>query len=469
MRTPTPPPQSSISIALVLLLAVVFATMLPGRLRADPAGAAQAPERVADVVADEDEGDGADPQGKDDPPPEEPQDEWDGPTTFTREEADRAIEKGVRYLRSRQQASGTWGEVQGDLVYGSGERAEGYGHPAGLTSLSLYALRKCKVPMDDESVKRGFRYLRDAKPDVPRGTYECSMLLLALTSTVDEWKTTKASEKARRTLTGRDKQWARDLVAEIQKKQRGLGWRYQIGAAPASDGHEQDLSSTQLVALSLFAAERVGLRVDRKLWEDILAYSMQQQEDDGPAHVIEVGGKKLTVKQRGFSYIKGYGDERHGAAIGSMTACGLANVAMARYVLTSGGDPKKTEAWNARPDASAVQASLYDALAWLDANWSPFANPKSDRNYYVYWLYSVERAMDLVGLAKIGEHLWYSEMGQELINRQNENGSWTSNTTHRPGDVLDTCFALLFLRRATTDQIPMPTITPPSGEPAENR
>ena len=36
---------------------------------------------------------------------------------------------------------------------------------------------------------------------------------------------------------------------------------------------------------------------------------------------------------------------------------------------------------------------------------------------------------------------------------------WDTGTTHRPADVLDTCFALLFLKRATRDMVPTAAVT----------
>jgi len=134
----------------------------------------------------------------------------------------------------------------------------------------------------------------------------------------------------------------------------------------------------------------------------------------------------------------------------------------------------KREVWEARPDAAPVQTALYDGLAWLKTNWSAFANPqpggRDDRSgYHIYYLYAVERAMDLLGLRTIDKHVWYSEMGQELLNRQFEDGHWGTGTTHEPNDILDTCFALLFLRRAHVDTIPFPSFTNGSGEASDNR
>ena len=113
-----------------------------------------------------------------------------------------------------------------------------------------------------------------------------------------------------------------------------------------------------------------------------------------------------------------------------------------------------------------------DFIPQEDENWSPHANPRkaSGNIYHLYWLYSVERAMDLVGHQKIGTHLWYSEMGQFLINRQLEDGAWDTHSGLDPRKVLDTSFALLFLKKATQGQIPFPSVTGGTDEPpVDNR
>ena len=199
---------------------------------------------------------------------------------------------------------------------------------------------------------------------------------------------------------------------------------------------------------------------------------MAAQDEEGPDVVQEdpATKKKETWKARGFAYIRGQEHPDEGQAVGSMTACGVGNVMMARYVLSDAG--RKRAIWDARPDAAKVQNAVQDGLAWLELNWSPFDNPKkSQMNIYtVYWLYSFERMMDLIGKQLLGKHLWYNEMGQQLLNRQAEDGHWKTGTTLEPGDTLDTCFALLFLKRATKGAIPNPSITGGSDDaPVDNR
>ena len=73
--------------------------------------------------------------------------------------------------------------------------------------------------------------------------------------------------------------------------------------------------------------------------------------------------------------------------------------------------------------------------------------------------------MDLLGVQRLGTHLWYPEMAAQLVGRQHDNGSWMTGTTHEPQDVLDTSFALLFLTRSSKEIVTVPSITGGSDEP----
>jgi hypothetical protein len=434
----------------VLLPALALGLVVPG-FSSGPLGGARA------ARAD----DGDDPPGSDDP--FDDPDTAESPTTFSAEQVDKAIRAGVDWLRKNQLDDGSWGEVVGNAAYGGGAmQGRGYTHPAGATALALYALLKCKVPVRDGSVKKGFEFLKK-RFKRPGGSYEASMMLLAICATANPYKTSGASHRQveKLKLTGSYRQWAQDVHDVLLDKKTGPAWRYQVEGQEnqAPDGHHQDLSSTQLASLALSAAEQLGIDTPDAVWEDILSFSMAQQDDDGPAVVTKdpLTGKEIRRRARGFAYIKGASHPEEGQAVGSMTACGIANVLMARAALSDG--EKAAAAWSARPDAAKVQDSVEDGVAWLEENWSPYANPKKNQMnvYHLYWLYSVERAMDLLDRKKVGTHLWYSEMGQQLIDRQKPDGSWDSNSTHEPRQVLDTCFALLFLKRATKGLIPAVT------------
>src|SRR5207247_5695480 len=66
----------------------------------------------------------------------------------------KAIDEGVAWLKSKQQADGTWKYCQcGMKAYAAID------HTAGTTALVLYTLLKCDVPVEDKQVQKGMEYL----------------------------------------------------------------------------------------------------------------------------------------------------------------------------------------------------------------------------------------------------------------------------------------------------------------------
>jgi hypothetical protein len=63
-------------------------------------------------------------------------------------------------------------------------------------------------------------------------------------------------------------------------------------------------------------------------------------------------------------------------------------------------------------------------------------------DWYYYYLYGLERAGVLTGTEVFGRREWYPEGAQALLRMQGGNGSWDN-------DAWNTCFAILFLKRAT--------------------
>ena len=155
-------------------------------------------------------------------------------------------------------------------------------------------------------------------------------------------------------------------------------------------------------------------------------------------------------------------------ATGSMTGCGIGNLLIAREMVAK---DKKARAWFMESGMlKKVDQAIFDGLAWLDLHWSSFTNTKSRYGYHVYYLYCLERAMDILGKRLIGKRLWYPPGAKEILSRQKKAQStfltkkgkkrtedavfWMTSSTHEPKDVLDTCFALLYLKRATRGLVP---------------
>jgi hypothetical protein len=102
------------------------------------------------------------------------------------------------------------------------------------------------------------------------------------------------------------------------------------------------------------------------------------------------------------------------------------------------------------PLASAlrkVAPVVTDSERWLSARFDAARNAYGPRSwtpsFHYAHLWAVERYCGLSAKSELGEHDWYTEGAEWLVAEQRNDGAW--GTT-----LEDTCFALLFLRRATT-------------------
>jgi hypothetical protein len=130
----------------------------------------------------------------------------------------------------------------------------------------------------------------------------------------------------------------------------------------------------------------------------------------------------------------------------------------------------KIEGWNYKDEASQPDQPPYHAMTaggvgalviydyMLDRKWKDDSFVKAGVNWltvhylmYIgntYYLYALERSAILFGTEKIGDHFWYAEGAAALINAQSADGSWGKDTDWF-NTTWDTCFSVLFLRRAT--------------------
>jgi hypothetical protein len=124
-----------------------------------------------------------------------------------------------------------------------------------------------------------------------------------------------------------------------------------------------------------------------------------------------------------------------------MTAGGVGSLVIYDYMLR--------QDWRRDP---AVRAGL----EWLDKKFSVTCNPgvyehaareENSQHQVFYYLYALERAAILYGTDRIGKNDWYQKGAEALLGCQRQDGSWQSRDSGN--EVSDTCFAILFLRKAT--------------------
>lgn len=261
---------------------------------------------------------------------------------------------------------------------------------AGHTALIAYTLVKSGLSREHHAVQRVMAHLQGARSEL---TYDTALLILALA----------AHDRERH---GRQIQ---ELVDQLLEWQKPTGWGYPSGS---------DLSNTQYASLGLWAGARAGADIPDRAWYDLIAAAGQYRADRG-----------------GFGYSPG-----GGAATGSMTAAGVGVLAICRDMLAlkpSGKDRRRYQ---------KVQGWIDEGLEWLDRNWSVTQNPGRGRSHLGYYLYGLERVGALAPTETIGDHDWYAEGASFLVQQQSPQGHWGSSLG---GGHPQTCFALLFLRRAT--------------------
>jgi hypothetical protein len=198
---------------------------------------------------------------------------------------------------------------------------------------------------------------------------------------------------------------------------------------------EGDNSNSQYAALGIRACSDAGIAFpDDTLERARKWFKGSQHAAEGAAGSGGVAtGPEPSAPAAGWCYDSKY--KGHGA-YGSMTAGAVGAIAI--YDTLLGEDWRKDPA-------------VASGLSWLAKHFSVSGNPgppseewaKGDTHWcHFYYLYALERAGVLCRTDWMGRHAWYAEGANVLIGSQGRDGAWNESPT-------DTCFALLFLRRAT--------------------
>ena len=314
---------------------------------------------------------------------------------------DAAIENGVEALLQSQLRDGTWGR------YG---RFDG-----GKTALCAYALLKCGVGVDHPATRRALLYLDGVRP---RETYTVACMMLAYAAAGS-----KAHLARVKTLTKHLVDWQRGGVFGYPFQGEGSG---QFG--------RPDLSNTQYAALGLWVAQKHKIRIPSKVWLELIESTMtyRAKTEAVKPRVTDINRTVSAgkIQVRGFSY------RPNGKPSGSMTA-GVSILQICKLGL--GGKLRKK-------GRRAVEEAIEQGQQWLGHHFSVRRNPGRGGTWHYYYLYGLERVGSLTRVEEFAGHWWYVQGARTLINMQNGNGSWNRGKDRE----VQTSFALLFLRRATS-------------------
>lgn len=208
------------------------------------------------------------------------------------------------------------------------------------------------------------------------------------------------------------------LAKRLMEAQDGNGaWGYSRGAS-------WDHSNSQFALLGLRAAADRGVEVPERVWR------LAKEHWTG-------------ALAREDAYAGGWGYRSGGpASTGSMTCAGVCSLLICHRYLNPPppGDGRKGHDHSRVPGVGA-------GLGWLDGRFRTARNPQGSDTWFYYYLYSIERTGVLAGVQDFGGRDWYREGALQILRRLEPGGGW--GRSGEGADLADTCFALLFLRRAT--------------------
>lgn len=350
---------------------------------------------------------------------------------------DHAINTGADFLRKAQLPNGTWP--------GDGGHPTGYAAMAGLTLLETGAKK------DDPVIVKAAKFVRDAVPRLTN-TYELSLAVLFLNKLAGPEDTQLIQELTLRLVAGQTVQGGWGYGCPVLSKEehdylfgiltqlkdrppedvaRGLGagggkpvpprLRNLAVLQPNKDQPDHffrqggDNSNTQFAILALWAARGHKVPLDRTL-------------------------KLIDKRFRSTQNADGrwtYNGQGEVTPLPTMTCAGLLGVAI-------GHGLKEAGKGGLRPDQDPLVQKGLEHLA--KSIGQPGESKGKPRMLPMYFLWSVERVGMLYQLKTINGKKWYHWGVEMLTQNQHPDGHWRVQF-HGSSDVMDTCFAILFLHR----------------------
>jgi hypothetical protein len=403
------------------------------------------------------------------------------------EEVNRAIDISVQWLKSAQGRNGRWPGP----------------HPVGMAALPALTLLECGVPADDDHVQKAAQQVRQAIPRL-NATYELALAILFLDRLGDPADESRIQTCALRLVAGQSAAggWTyicpilspdqeQDLLVVMRQTRPtsalDLFVRDPGGAAPpgflqdpAKDLHvgssidakllpadktpadpeilqkalsrlpgnlkavpalqppakshqlpsrdQSDNSNTQFAILGLSAAHKRDLPLERAL-----------------ALIVQRFHKSQMANGR-WNYPYSSPPHPNQQWSPAMTGAGLLGLAVG---LGLAADMDQRSAAAGRFEDPAIEkgfAFLSQSIGKPLASTKP--RNRNSESINLYFLWTVERCGVLYNRRAIGGKDWYRWGAELLLDHQRPDGSWAAGGYHGSIPVLDTSFALLFLKRA---------------------
>lgn len=331
-------------------------------------------------------------------------------------EVKEAILDAVAYIKRNQNGDGTWMDWNENEKYG-------------VTALATFALLNAGVDPKDPVVTKAVRVLKNMNINTT-ATYTLSFQTMVLCL---------ENPRANLPLIQKNVDWFEDRQWKGDSARAG-GWGYNW---KGKDVTRPDNSISQVALLALHEAQNAGAIVKPETWALAKKYWELQQNLRGRG-------------AGGFGYETGASGELRG----SMTCAGISSLIIA----TENAMTIEDILQNGRIQCCGKvdQDDNYrveQAIKWVTRNFSVSKHPveyngrlRASKNE-LYYLYSLERAGRLAGRRFFGEHDWYREGAEHLLNSRGGKDYWSFFHDGRRSDIrvtqntIGTAFGLLFLSK----------------------
>ncbi len=412
-----------------------------------------------------------------------------------------AIQRGVSCLRQRQSPAGIWAGPNDPL---------GREFPTSMAALPALVLLECGIPADDPQLRKAVKVVREAVPHLHR-TYDLALAVLLLDHLQEPEDRPRIRSMTLRLVAGQQKNggWSYGCPVLAPKEEQAL-WTALEKSRPASPldlfrqgtkelelglflrvpsaGDARSRGPTQLERFIPAPPERTG-HGDRERFSELTSPEHKKLLESLPERIRLVPSlhgdgqfaadhgnadnsntqfailalltaeryqmpleRTLGLVVQRFHATQradGYWTYNHPRSTPrpSMTGAGLLGLAV-KYGLVlndSRSDGRAITIRDAAIDKGLQALSEYVGRPLL---WGrPDSREGEDRlNLYAMW--SIERVGALYHLRRINGKEWYPWGVDQLLPRQRSDGSWHVIEYWHGTSVTDTCFALLFLRRA---------------------
>jgi hypothetical protein len=334
----------------------------------------------------------------------------------TRDEVERAIREGVRYLKSQQRPDGSWSDVENEAK-------------TGTTSLITLALLTAGEKVDSAPIRKALDYLRGYGPNDLKSTYAIALQTMVFAAAQPENDQLRIANNVT---------WLERAQIKPADPVKWAGsWTY----SDSKRTRPGDNSNTQYALLGLHAATEVGVPVKPAVWELARAYWERSQKPNG-----------------GWAYTP---DSTNQTA--SMTCAGVSSLIITGLRRFQGQEFLQGDTIQ-NCGKGGINPRLQAGINWLAEHFYVSQNFGNGQQWKYYYLYGLERAGRLSGLRFFGQNDWYRKGAEELVHEQNKFGGYWSGALNEADKVLATSFALLFLAKGRAPVLINKLVHAPSGD-----